>query len=25
MHVSTKGWFMRRGLRISCPHDVQTP
>ena len=25
MHVSTKGWFMSRGLRISWPHDVQTP
>ena len=25
MHVSTKGWLSRRGLRISCPHAVQTP
>ena len=25
MHVRTKGWFRRRGLRISWPHEVQTP
>ena len=25
MHVSTNGWLMSRGLRMSCPHDVQTP
>ncbi len=25
MHVRTNGWFMSRGLRISCPQTVQTP
>ena len=25
MHVSTNGWLMSRGLRMSCPHEVQTP
>ena len=25
MHVSTNGWFRSRGLRMSCPHEVQTP
>src|SRR5574344_49199 len=25
MHVSPNGWFRSRGLRISCPHTVQTP
>ena len=25
MHVRTNGWLRRRGLRMSCPHDVHTP